>query len=1338
MSGQKKEQLLHHLFERQAREAPHGVALRCADRIMTYGELNERADRLAQSLSLDGIRCGHAVSILLPRGIEMYVAILGILKSGAAYVPLDPEYPQDRIEFILKDCRATALITTPALERSAGGFRGKIFTGDLSDVRSSRRQEALERISGTDLCYIIYTSGSTGWPKGVEIEHHSACHFVESELKLFGLAPEDRVYQGFSIAFDASVEEIWLALASGASLVVGTDEVRRSGPELPARLREAQVTVLSVVPSLLAMFEEDVPSVRLLIFGGEVCPPTLARKWLRPGRRVFNTYGPTEATVVATVAELSDGGAVTIGKPLGDCNACLLDEQLRPVPPGEAGELCLGGPGLARGYIGQPELTGQKFIRNPDSAEDSSAPRLYRTGDLARWNNSGDLEFLGRIDTQVKIRGFRVELSEIESILLEHPDIQSAAVVLLEDAPGLQQLIAYIVARDDKLPEDQFLKDFLRQRLPAYMIPAGFERLAGLPTLPSGKVDRKSLPRPHRRAGDQGTLLTGRTDRERRLEEAWSKWFGSKSISLTDDFFLDLGGHSLLAARVVSELRRCKEFGELSVADIYHHPTIAALAAEFERRGKQASRPDPDSRKVPASRPAARPVPASSHFLCGLAQFLSLFFVLTFFALQWLTPYLTYTLMVEEEYEIWEAILGAMVSLMALYPVMLLIPVALKWLLIGRYRAGVYPLWGGYFFRWWLVTTVEAAVPVGYLEGTPLLNIYLRLMGAKIGDDVYIGTSHFAIYDLLSIGSRSSVNADASLLGYTVEGGWLKIGRITIGSDCFIGTRACLRQETAMEDGASLEDLSVLPAATKIGAGQTWSGSPAVERGCPSRSPNEEMRSDTHAATLKDRTSSDSRASEEAPRRSPVSLTRRFWFGVLHAIGLLIFPVLISSALFPGIVFMNSLNYRDPYYGYLWYAPLVGLSFVVLLCLEIVLIKWIAVGRVKEGRYPLHSLFYLRKWFFDQTMALSLDILGPIYASVYLRPWYRALGADVASGAEISTASFASPDLLHVGEESFVADAVSLGAPRVKHGIMELRPVRIGRRSFIGNSAVMNGGSEVGEEVLIGCLSRMPDDPAQALKADSSWMGSPAVFLPQRQRTLAFSERQTFNPLLRMRMMRAIIELVRMIAPSTGFIALISLLFSVILLLRDNYSLWQTLALFPLLYASCAIVAASISIALKWALVWRYRPGECPLWSTFVWRNELLNALHEHFAGPFVVDALTGTPFICWYFRLLGARIGRRVYMETSDLSEFDLVTIGDEAAINSDATLQTHLFEDRVMKMSTITLGRGISVGSVSLVLYDSEIQQGASLGASSLLMKGETLPENSHWEGIPARPAL
>jgi non-ribosomal peptide synthetase-like protein len=256
------------------------------------------------------------------------------------------------------------------------------------------------------------------------------------------------------------------------------------------------------------------------------------------------------------------------------------------------------------------------------------------------------------------------------------------------------------------------------------------------------------------------------------------------------------------------------------------------------------------------------------------------------------------------------------------------------------------------------------------------------------------------------------------------------------------------------------------------------------------------------------------------------------------------------------------------------------------------------------------------------------------------------------------------------------------------------------------------------------------------LREDSAWLGSPALFLPQRQKTAAFSEQTTFKPTVKLRILRAAIEFVRVITPATGFIILLSLMFSALLLLHDNFNLWQTLLFFPALYLGCGLAATLFTIAAKWLLVWRYRPGEQPLWSTFVWRDELLNALHEHLAEPFLVGALTGTPFLCWYFRLLGARIGRRVYLETSDFSEFDLVRIGDEASLNADCTIQTHLFEDRVMKMSHIDIESGCTVGAGSLVLYDTCMEEGASLGDLSLLMKGETLPARTRWHGIPARP--
>jgi non-ribosomal peptide synthetase-like protein len=570
---------------------------------------------------------------------------------------------------------------------------------------------------------------------------------------------------------------------------------------------------------------------------------------------------------------------------------------------------------------------------------------------------------------------------------------------------------------------------------------------------------------------------------------------------------------------------------------------------------------------------------------------------------------------------------------------------------------------------------------------------------------------------------------DSNLPGYTVENGRLKIGRVTIGRRCFVGARAAVGLDAVMEDDSALEDLSLLPRGGVIPRGQTWLGSPA--RPTPASVPAEAY----HPGA-----------------------GRRFAFGVLHGIGALIFPALVVAALFPGIVEMNKLNYMDEYYWYLSVAPLAGLSFIVLLALEIVAVKWLLLGRVKEGTCRLHTFEYFRRWFFTQTMDLSLDILGPLYASIFLAPWYKMLGAKMGQGAEVSTASFISPDLLSLDDGCFVADSVSMGAPRVRNGLVTTGRNHVGKRSFIGNSALLPPGAIIGDNVLIGCLS-VPPAPADALREDTAWLGSPAIFLPQRQKAAGFSDETTFHPKWKLRVQRAVIEFFRVLTPATNFIILLSLLFSVLLVLKDffngesaflnahfsqsqvdwlsDHQTLMSLLCFPFLYVLCSLSAAFIALAAKWILVWRYHPGEKPLWSTAVWRNELINAMHEHLAEPFLVDALTGTPFVCWYFRLLGAKIGRRVYMETADFTEFDLVTIGDEAALNANCTIQTHLFEDRVMKMSTVQIGPRARVGAGTLVLYDTVLGEGAALGDLSLLMKGETLPPSSRWEGIPAQPA-
>src|ERR1043166_3698743 len=569
--------VLHEIFEAQADARPDDVAVVSGAKAVTYAELERRANRVAFHLRARGVGRGSVAALLLPRSPDAYAALLGILKAGAAYLPLDPEYPPDRIGEILEDSAATALVTTASLAERVASPPGIVVRLD-ADHRAieagpaERPSPATIGLRPRDLCYVIYTSGSTGRPKGVMIEHRSACHFVQAE-RFFGVRPGDRVYQGFSLAFDASVEEIWLAFQAGATLIAATPEMARAGPDLSRRLREAGVTVLSCVPTLLSMLTDDVPGLRLLILGGECCPAGLAARWIRPGRRVINTYGPTEATVCATYAELAPGRPVTIGRPLPGYRVHLLDDRLRPVPPGAAGEICIGGLGVARGYLGRPDETLARFITDPFAPISTADARLYRTGDRARLNAAGDFEFLGRTDTQVKIRGFRVELAEIEAVLLQAEGVAAAACAVREELPGVQQLVGYVVPAAGRPVDDERLRVLARGRLPAWMVPSVIESIAELPTLPSGKLDRDALPAPRPRAVESGS--DGRppeSDAECAIAAVWRDLFRPLRVSADDDFFLDLGGHSLLAARMVSELRRDPRFARVSVLDVYQHP----------------------------------------------------------------------------------------------------------------------------------------------------------------------------------------------------------------------------------------------------------------------------------------------------------------------------------------------------------------------------------------------------------------------------------------------------------------------------------------------------------------------------------------------------------------------------------------------------------------------------------------------------------------------------------------------------------------------------------------------------------------------------------------------
>src|SRR5438552_13741886 len=416
--------LLHEFFEAQVDTRPEATAIIVEGRRITYAEIEQRANRLARYLHNHGIGRGSIVAILLSRSLDAYVSILGTLKAGAAYLPLDPEYPADRISYVLGDSHAETLITTASLASHHREFHGRIIAVDVdADAISSETSTRLPtdevRVGPDDLCYVIYTSGSTGRPKGVLVGHRSVCNLVEAEAEIFQVTPEDRVCQIASLSFDLSVEEIWLAFQAGASLVPTPHEFSHGGPDLSKFLTEHQVTVLSCVPTFLSMLDEEIPSLRILILGGEACPENLVARWARPGRRMVNTYGPTETTVTATHADLVLGRPVTIGRLLPGYLIRLLDANLQPVTAGAIGEICIGGIGVARGYVGRPEETRARFIQEPYVQKGEVETRLYRTGDLGRFDAEGNLVFLGRGDSQVKLRGFRIELAEIESVAME-------------------------------------------------------------------------------------------------------------------------------------------------------------------------------------------------------------------------------------------------------------------------------------------------------------------------------------------------------------------------------------------------------------------------------------------------------------------------------------------------------------------------------------------------------------------------------------------------------------------------------------------------------------------------------------------------------------------------------------------------------------------------------------------------------------------------------------------------------------------------------------------------------------------------------------------------------
>lgn len=1251
-----------------ARRYPDAPAIDDGDVQLTYAELITDIEDSVAWLAARGIGRGDRIGIRMPSGsYALYVAILATLATGAAYVPVDADDPQERADLVFTEANVVAIITEAGLSRGPGSSRGWRAAAPL----------------GRDDAWIIFTSGSTGTPKGVAVTHRSAAAFVDAEARMFlqdnPLGPGDRVLAGLSVAFDASCEEMWLAWRHGACLVPAPRSLVRSGMDLGPWLVARDITVVSTVPTLAALWPaEALEAVRLLIFGGEACPPELAERLAVEGREVWNTYGPTEATVVACAARLTGNSAVSIGLPLAGWDLAVVDQQGNPVSYGEVGELVIGGVGLAR-YL-DPEKDAQKYAAMPTLAWS----RAYRSGDLVRLEADG-LYFVGRADDQVKVGGRRIELGEVDSALVNLPGVSGGAAAVRRTASGTPLLVGYVASTDPAFDLAK-ARATLAETLPAALVPR-LVLVAELPTRTSGKVDRDALPWPAG-DGDDGADLSGTTGW---LAGLWRETLAATIDGPEADFFA-LGGGSLAAAQLVAALRQ--RYPQVTVADLYDHPRLGSLAGFLDEL-------DPPPRAQP------RDVKPTSRLTQAVQVALSLPLA-TLTGLQWV---------------VWLALVNNIVDtaapglvpwavridwwLVAVGFVLFVTPLGRMGIaalcaraLLGGLEPGTYRRGGPVHLRVWLAERLAEASGAENLAGAPWLVYYARALGNKVGRGVDLHSTP-PVTGMLKLGHRSSVEPEVDLSGHWIDGDHFHVGPITIGNDATIGARTTLLPGAVVGKNADVAPGSGVVG--KIKNGQYWKGSPAVKSG-KARHPWPDHR----------------------PRRAPLWIAI---YGVTSVLlgGLPLVALGVGLAVI-GWAVCDADSVADAIApAALWTPAATVAAAATYAVLTIFGVRALSL-RLREGYHPVRSRIGWQIWATERLMDAARNYLFPIYASLLTPSWLRVLGAKVGRGTEISTALL-TPKFTVVQDGAFLADDTMVASYELGGGWIHVAKATIGKRAFLGNSGITQPGRKVPDDGLVAVLSAAP----HKAKAGSSWLGSPPVRL--RRKPTAADALRTFHPSARLKMLRALVEMCRVVPLIVTFAIGVAVLLTLQWLAAEFGWGWAALASGAVLLVAGA-VAGTIAVIAKWILVGRIKAVEHPLWSPFVWRNEVSDTFVETVAAPWFARAASGTPVMNLWLRALGAKIGSGVWCETYWLPEADLVTLERGATVNRGCVVQTHLFHDRIMRMDTVVLEEGSTLGTHCVALPAARIGAGATVGPASLVVRGDEVPASTRWQGNPIAP--
>ncbi|MER6298238.1 Pls/PosA family non-ribosomal peptide synthetase [Kitasatospora sp. NPDC001539] len=1295
------------VLDATVRAHPDEPALDDGRTVLSYRALAAEVEQLRRRLAAAGIGPGDRVGVRVPSGTnDLYVSILAVLAAGAAYVPVDAEDPDERAHLVFGEAKVAAVLgaeraisiartsndaigvtSTPS---DAIGVTGtpSDATGVTSTPTAARSTPATtgsreplapaRRPTPDDDAWIIFTSGSTGKPKGVAATHRNAAAFVDAEAALFlqeePIGPGDRVMAGLSVAFDASCEEMWLAWRHGACLVPVPRSQVRSGADLGPWLAEQEITVVSTVPTLAALWPaEALNEVRLLIFGGEACPPELVQRLVTEGREVWNTYGPTEATVVACAALLTGEGPVRIGLPLDGWDLAVVDEAGEPVPVGGTGQLVIGGAGLAR-YL-DPEKDAEKYAPLASLGWE----RAYRSGDLVQADPAG-LLFLGRTDEQIKLGGRRIELGEVDAALQALPGVAGAAAAVRTARGGNQLLVGYLVVQDGF--DRERAVERLRAELPAALVPL-LAPVDALPTRTSGKVDRNALPwpLPDLEAAGPSEQLYGT---EAWLAEQWAEILGVQVASARDDFFA-IGGSSLAAARLTTLLR--SRYPSAAVLDIYQHPTLRKLARHLERTAPEGG----EARTVTL-------VPTRAKLL----QLLLLVPLFTVVGLRWTVALLAAGNLLSHLGDYpwaptasWWAVSA---GVLALYtpPGRLAIAAGGARLLLRGLRPGRYPRGGAVHLRLWAAERLAELSGATSLSGAWLVR-YARALGAKVAPEVDLHSLP-PVTGMLKLGRGCAVEAEVDLSGYWLDGDRLEVGPVKVGSGAVVGTRSTLLPGARI--GKRAQVVAGSSVTGQVPTGQRWGGAPAVKLG---------------------------RAERTWPKERP---SRRAHWAALYGAGgavLSLLPVLPAVA---ALAVLSCFVDQGADLGRALGGALLGLLPATLAfgagyaAQLVVLVRLLSIGLV-PGVHPLHGRVGWQAWVVTQLMDRAREVLFPLYAGLVTPLWLRALGMRVGRGAEVSTV-LALPSLTTVGDGAFLADDTLMAPYELGGGWMRLGEAKVGERAFLGNSGMTAPGRSVPKRGLVGVLSATPEKA----KKGGSYLGMPPMRLPRAADEA--DQSLTYEPPARLLWARGLVELGRLV-PVLASGALGLLTAATLARLTAAWSpLGAAVVSGPVLLAAGGM-ACLVAVAAKWLLVGRFRAVEHPLWSGFVWRNELADTFVEVLAVPWLVGAVPGTPVLNLWLRALGAKVGHGVWCESYWLPEADLVTLGDGVSVNRGCVLQTHLFHDRIMRMDTVDLREGATLGPGGIVLPGSTVGARSTLGPASLVMRAESVPADTRWLGNP-----